>query len=173
MSMGGSITSAGEFRVHGFRYRRRLSFRGGGRAPMIIGLVVAVTIAFVGAYGLSRAVTPRTADLSTDISSPPVSIAPPAETSVPVIAPPGALPVKIVTPARAATAKIARASAVHVAPVTSKPHVFTAPAPTASSPTPTSSCGTVASITQPVATLLPGPLGGSGGVVQTVTCTLP
>jgi hypothetical protein len=70
-----------------------------------------------------------------------------------------------------------RPAAIHVtraAPVKQQPVNTPAKVPTTQAPAPSLSCnGTVASLTQPVTSLLPGPLGGLSGVVQTVACTLP
>ena len=173
MSMGGSIAPAGTFRAQGIRYRRRI--RSDGRLPMAIALFLALWLAFISTYALTNRFTPKTADLPA-VSSEPLSIAPPAAALVPVPAPALPLGDTVSQPRTAAPHVVkARAAAIRVTPAAPTPHVVTAPkpAPAPSSPTPASSCGTVASVTEPVASLLPGPLGGSGGVVQTVACVLP
>ena len=173
MSASGTVAPIGAIRARGFRYRRRWNWPGGDRVTMLITLGLALAMTFVGVFTFVSRLTPKTADLPS-VASAPVSIAPRA-----ALVPAPQLPSgdTVSQPRTAPTLHVVRARAAAIRVTPAAPKVVTAPkpasAPAPSSPTPTSSCGTVASLTEPVTTLLPSPLGGSSGVVQTVTCSLP
>jgi hypothetical protein len=137
-------------------------------------LILSLIIALAGEYTLVVRMTKAPAD-TTQFG------ALPAAPSVPVTSPLEVAPIQPAAVAPQIHAAVhtprVRAAAIHVtraAPVKQPPVNTPAKAPTTQAPAPSPSCnGTVADLTQPVTNLLPGPLGGSSGVVQTVACALP
>jgi hypothetical protein len=135
-------------------------------------LILSLIIALAGEYTLVVRMAKAPAD-TTQYGEPPAASSVPATSPLQVAR---IQPAAVVPQIHAAvhTPRV-RAAAIHVtraAPVKQQPVNTPAKAPTTQAPSP--SCnGTVADLTQPVTNLLPGPLGGSSGVVQTVACTLP
>jgi hypothetical protein len=181
MSMDRSIIASSYRKPHSSRLSSVMTLRlpGDVRLWRLGVLFMAAVVAFAGSFTLAVRLTKAPADKALPYYSlPAIHSAPVTETPV--------VPDVVATAPRVAAPQIragvqaprAHVAAVHVVrvaprkpPLTQKPATQT-PAPTTSAPQPACD-GTVASLTQPVTSLLPGPLGGSDGVVQSVACSLP
>jgi len=137
-------------------------------------LILSLIMALVGEYTLIVRTTRVPAD-ATQYQALPATPSAPAPSPLQVAhIPPGAVAPQIHAAVHAPKARPAAFRVTSVAPIKEQPAKTRAKTPTATAPPPSSSCsGTVADLTQPVTNLLPGPLGGSSGVVQTVACTFP
>ncbi|HEV2686451.1 MAG TPA: hypothetical protein VGW79_07415 [Actinomycetota bacterium] len=134
-------------------------------------IIFALILALAGEYVL---VVRTTKAPATQYQALPATTAPAANT--PQVAPvePAAVAPQIQAAVHAPKARAVAIHVTRVAPIKQQPVTAPAKTTTTSAPVPSQSCnGTVASLTQPVTNLLPGPLGGSSGVVQTVACVLP